>query len=62
MFLLAASMLGVSPENAIVIEDAESGIRAAKAGRFRAIGIRTEENDPDSDISIRSLGNLIEIL
>ena len=62
VFLLAASMLGVSPENTIVIEDAESGIRAAKACRFRAIGIRTEENDPDSDISIRSLGNLIEIL
>lgn len=62
VFLLACAMLGVSPENAIVIEDAESGIRAAKAGRFRAIGIKTEENDPDSDISIRNLGNLIEIL
>ena len=62
VFLLAASMLGVSPENAIVIEDAESGVRAAKAGRFRAIGIRTEDNDPDSDITIRKLSNLIEIL
>ena len=62
VFLLAASRLGVSPENAIVIEDAESGVRAAKAGRFRAIGIRTEGNDPDSDITIRKLSNLIEIL
>ena len=62
VFLLAASMLGVSPENAIVIEDAESGVRAAKAGRFRAIGIRTDGNDPDSDITIRKLSNLIEIL
>ena len=62
VFLLAASMLGVSPENAIVIEDAESGVRAAKAGRFRAIGIRTEGNDPDSDITIKRLSNLIEIL
>ena len=62
VFLLAASMLGVSLENAIVIEDAESGVRAAKAGRFRAIGIRTEGNDPDSDITIRKLSNLIEIL
>ena len=62
VFLLAASMLGVSPENAIVIEDAESGVRAAKAGRFRAIGIRTEGNDPDSDITIKKLQNLIEIL
>ena len=62
VFLLAASMLGVSPENAIVIEDAESGVRAAKAGRFRTIGIRTEGNDPDSDITIKKLQNLIEIL
>ena len=62
VFLLAASMLGVSPENAIVIEDAESGVRAAKAGRFRAIGIRSDGNDPDSDITIKKLSNLIEIL
>lgn len=62
VFLLAASMLGVSPENAIVIEDAESGVRAAKAGRFRAIGIKSDGNDPDSDITIKSLKNLIDIL
>ena len=62
VFLLAASMLGVRPENAIVIEDAESGVRAACAGRFRVIGIRTDGNDPDSDITIKRLGNLIEIL
>ena len=62
VFLLAASLLGVSPENAVVIEDAESGIRAAKAGGFRAIGILTEGNDPDSDITIRSLRNLLDFL
>ena len=62
VFLLAASMLGVRPENAVVIEGAESGVRAAKAGRFRAIGIRTEGNDPNSDITIRHLKNLTEIL
>lgn len=62
VFLLAASLLGVSSENAIVIEDAESGIRAAKAGGFRAIGIRTEGNDPDSDITIKTLRNLLDFL
>ena len=62
VFLLAASLLGVSPENAMVIEDAESGIRAAKAGGFRAIGIRTEGNDPDSDITIKNLRNLLDFL
>lgn len=62
VFLLAASTLGVRPENAIVIEDAESGVRAACAGRFRVIGIRTDGNDPDSDITIKRLENLVEIL
>lgn len=62
VFLLASSMLGVSPENTIVIEDAESGVRAAKAGRFRVIGIRSDGNDPMSDITIKKLSNLTEIL
>ena len=62
VFLLAASLLGVDPENAIVIEDAESGVRAAMAGRFRVIGIRRDGNDPDSDITIKKLSNLLDIL
>lgn len=62
VFLLAASLLGVSPEQAVVIEDAESGIQAAKAGRFRAIGIRSKENDPNSDITIKKLSDLTVIL
>lgn len=62
VFLLAASMLGVQPERAIVIEDADSGVRAACAGRFRVIGIRSAGNDPNSDISIRRLSNLLDIL
>lgn len=62
VFLLAASLLGVPPENTIVIEDAQSGVRAATTGHFRTIGIRTNGNDPDADISIKKLANLIEIL
>ena len=62
VFLLVCAMLGVSPENTIVIEDAESGVRAAKAGRFRVIGIRSDGNDPVSDITIKKLSNLTEIL
>lgn len=62
VFLLAASMLGVLPENTIVIEDAESGVQAAKAGHFRAIGIRAGGNDPNSDITIKKLQNLVDIL
>lgn len=62
VFLLAAEKLGVEPEEALVIEDADSGIQAAYAGAFRAIGIRTPENQPDSEISIKRLANLLDIL
>lgn len=62
VFLLAASLLGVKPEEALVIEDADSGIQAAYSGEFRAIGIHTSENKPDSEISIKRLANLLDIL
>lgn len=62
VFLLAASLLGISPEQAIVIEDAESGVQAAETGHFRVIGIRSRENDPNSDITIKKLSDLTEIL
>lgn len=62
VFFLAASLLGISPEQAIVIEDAESGVQAAETGHFRVIGIRSKENDPNSDITIKKLSDLTEIL
>jgi len=39
VFLLAASLLGAQPKDCLVVEDAESGIRAAKAGGFKTIGL-----------------------
>ena len=39
MFLTAARELGVEPERAFVIEDAEAGIEAAKAGAMGGLGI-----------------------
>lgn len=62
VFLLAASMLGVSPEQALVIEDADSGIQAAHAGKFKVIGIYTPNSCPNTDITIKRLSNLIDIL
>lgn len=62
VFFLAASLLGISPEQAIVIEDAESGVQAAETGHFRVIGIRSKENDPNSDITIKKLSDLTDIL
>lgn len=62
VFLLASTMLKVPPENAVVIEDADSGIQAASAGHFHSIGLRSVTNDPNSEISIKRLSNLLEIL
>ena len=42
VFLKAASILGLDPSECLVFEDAASGIQAAKAGGFLAIGIGNE--------------------
>ena len=39
IFLKAAEKLGVSPKDCLVIEDATSGIRAAKAAGMKSIGL-----------------------
>jgi beta-phosphoglucomutase len=39
IFLTAASELGVKPGGCFVVEDAESGVQAAKAGGMAAIGV-----------------------
>jgi beta-phosphoglucomutase-like phosphatase (HAD superfamily) len=60
MFLTAAHELGVSPAQAVVLEDAEAGVQAAKAGGMGAIGI-ARAHDADllaaaaADIVVTSL-------
>lgn len=39
VFLLAAKLLGLKPQNCLVVEDADAGIEAALAGRMRALGV-----------------------
>lgn len=39
MFLACAAELGLPPEQCLVVEDAQSGVQAAKAGGMAAIGI-----------------------
>ena len=45
IFLLAASTIGLPPEQCVVFEDAVSGIRAARAANMRAIGVRSSFDD-----------------
>lgn len=39
LFLHAAGQLGLTPDESVVVEDAEAGIEAARAGGFRSIGL-----------------------
>ncbi|MFT3991692.1 MAG: HAD family phosphatase [Luteolibacter sp.] len=41
VFLKAAGKLNVAPENCVVIEDAQAGLRAALAGGMKAVGVTT---------------------
>ena len=61
VFLLAASLLGVQPSRALVVEDAPAGIRAAKAGGFLAAGLGDAAQVFGTDFSIETLAELIPI-
>jgi beta-phosphoglucomutase len=44
IFLTAASRLGVKPDEAVVFEDAKSGVQAAVNGGFFCVGINRHDN------------------
>lgn len=63
MFLEAARRLDASPERSIVVEDAESGVAAGKAGEFGlVIGLSEDEDDrrrleeAGADVAVSSMG------
>ncbi|MEO6894945.1 MAG: HAD family phosphatase [Ginsengibacter sp.] len=61
VFLKAASMLKVSPENCIVFEDAVSGIKAAKNALIKCVAISSNHNAhllDEADIVIESFKDL----
>jgi beta-phosphoglucomutase len=60
MFLTAGQELGVSPDRAVVMEDAAAGVQAAKAGNMGAIGIARKDDtallaEAGADIVVRTL-------
>jgi beta-phosphoglucomutase len=46
IFLAAAADLGLPPEQCVVIEDAQSGVQAAKAGGMACIGVARLDDAP----------------
>lgn len=60
VFLLAAKLLGVKPDAALVVEDAEAGIQAAKAGGFCAAGIGPAANSLLADFRLQKFSDLLK--
>lgn len=60
VFLLAAKLLSVKPDDALVVEDAEAGIQAAKAGGFCAAGIGPAANFLLADFRLQKLSDLVK--
>ncbi|MGH3769824.1 MAG: HAD family hydrolase [Pseudonocardiaceae bacterium] len=60
IFLTGASELGVAPERCFVVEDAVSGVRAAKAGGMVALGLARADDEEllaaaNADLVVTSL-------
>jgi len=67
IFLKAAETVGISPENTIVIEDAVSGVKAAKAAGMTCIGVTTSFNrrillEAGADYVINKLYDAFDII
>lgn len=59
VFLLAASKLGITAEECVVVEDAEAGIEAAKAGGMKAVGVGSASACPMADLRMQDLSGAI---
>ena len=57
VFVLAARLLGLSPENCLVVEDADAGIEAALAGGMRALGVGSAAANPAATFSAPDLAH-----
>lgn len=67
IFLKAAETVGISPQNTIVIEDAVSGVKAAKAAGMTCIAVTTSFNrktlfDAGADYVINKLYDAFDII
>ena len=68
VFMVSASMLGVDPEDCIVVEDSVFGVRAAKASKMRCIAVpsgaysREELVEEQPELIVNSLAEKEAIL
>jgi beta-phosphoglucomutase len=55
LFLHAARLLGLSPPECVVVEDASAGIEAARVGGFHSIGVGPRERVSEADLVLPNL-------
>lgn len=60
VFLKAAEMLAVFPEQCLVVEDAKAGIQAAKAGNMYTAAIGPAVDLRNADINLTHLSDLLQ--
>jgi len=58
VYLTAASEVGVSPQNCIVVEDAVAGIEGARRAGMRSIGVTHDSNHLQAGVVVESLDQL----
>lgn len=58
LFLFVASKLGLEPKDCLVIEDAEAGIKAAKAAGMKVIGIGIGQRIKEADLCYLETGDI----
>ena len=61
VFVMAAQMLGLEPEECLVVEDAEAGIDAACAGGFHSAGIGSACHYAKAEFSLSSFSDLLAL-
>ena len=61
VFLLAAKKLALPPEECLVVEDAESGLLAAKNGGFHSAGISPSAQSPLAEHSLSKLSDILPL-
>ncbi|HSK69707.1 MAG TPA: beta-phosphoglucomutase [Candidatus Limnocylindria bacterium] len=55
VFLLAAELLGLSPEECVVVEDADAGVEAALSAGMRVLGVGEAHHHPRAHLRAESL-------
>lgn len=58
VFLKGASRLGLQPQECIVIEDAISGVKAAKRGGMKCIGVGNPSTLREADVAVSDLTHI----